>query len=1171
MTIKVALEHRTSYSFDRPTKIYPHVVRLRPAPHSRTPIEAYSLNVEPGEHFLNWQQDAFSNYLARLVFPQPSTSLSITVGLIADLTAINPFDFFVEDWAEHYGFEYPDDLRRDLEVYLRPIGVTEGEFAGAPVHPEVAEFAARHKPIRRTRVIDFLVAINQAVCDAVGYTVRLEAGVQTPEHTLESAMGSCRDSAWLLVALLRELGLAARFVSGYLVQLTSDVKPIDGPSGPDADFTDLHAWAEVYLPGAGWVGLDPTSGLFAGEGHIPLAATPHPSGAAPITGATGPCHATLDFSNTVTRFHEDPRVTLPYTPEQWDRVNALGAMVDERMRRNDVRLTMGGEPTFVSVDDQTAPEWTTAADGPHKRLLASRLAERLKDDYAPQGLVQRSQGKWYPGEPLPRWQIEIVWRKDGEPVWRDPSLLADPWPTQEAAAAAIETETYGSDPATLDAAPARKLLSAFAETLGLPGEQVMPAYEDPLVRMREIAGLPPGDPGSDPTLPAARKLAQAEFDVDLEALEEGDEEELAPESDSVERRRKLLARLDAAVTDPCAYVLPLNRSEDGTAWQSAVWTLRRGRIVLTPGTSPAGLRLPLNSLSWGPAPTLYEADPSASYDALPADPAEALGLTVKAVDPAQFLPRTALVAEVRNGVTHVFLPPTSTGEEFLALVGLVERAAAASSTPVVVEGYGPPSDPRLASLSVTPDPGVIEVNVQPTASFAEQSELLESLYEHARHVRLGTETFDLDGSHGGTGGGNHITLGGTTPADSPLLRRPDLLVSMLTYWQRHPSLSYLFSGKFIGTTSQAPRVDEGRESALYELEIAFAEIDRLAAAAVDPRGTGPKGAHSADEPEANAPNPWVTDRALRHLLTDITGNTHRAEFCIDKLYSPDSVRGRLGLLELRAFEMPPHHRMAMVQSLLVRCLVSWFWEKPHRARLIRHGADLHGKHLLPHYVIQDIALVAEELREAGYPFETAWLDPFTEFRFPRLGTVQIRDQEIELRGAIEPWNTLGEESTATGTARYVDSSVERVQVRVLGGEDDRYLLTCNGFPVPLRSTGRTGERVAGIRFRAWQPPSALHPSISIDTPLTFDLVDTVNGRSVGGATYHVVHPGGRAYDRPPVNAVEAESRRNGRFEASGHTSGTVDVGLLRERQARQAIDFGIPGILDLRRARTVLR
>ncbi len=1170
MTIKVALEHRTSYSFDRPTKIYPHVVRLRPAPHSRTPIEAYSLHVEPGEHFLNWQQDAFSNYLARLVFPEPSTSRSITVSLIADLTAINPFDFFVEDWAEHYGFEYPDDLRRDLEVYLRPVGVTEGEFAGAPVHPEVAEFAARHKPIRRTRVIDFLVAINQAVCDAVGYTVRLEAGVQTPEHTLESATGSCRDSAWLLVALLRELGLAARFVSGYLVQLTSDVKPIDGPSVPTSTSPTCTPGPRSTSPArAGSPRSD--VGPVRRRGTHPARGDPAPQRRRPDHRRDRPVSrhpGLLQHRHALPRGPARHAAVHPGTVGPRQRARRDGRRADEAQRRaprhgRRAHLRVRRRPDRPRVDHRRRRPAQAPA-----RLAARRTAQgRLRAE----GLVQRSQGKWYPGEPLPRWQIEIVWRKDGEAVWRDPSLLADPWPTQEAAAAAIETETYGSDPATLDAAPARKLLSAFAETLGLPGEQVMPAYEDPLVRMRELAGLPPGDPGSDPTLPAARKLDQAEFDVDLEALEEGDEEELAPESDSVERRRKLLARLDAAVTDPCAYVLPLNRSEDGTAWQSAVWTLRRGRIVLTPGTSPAGLRLPLNSLSWGPAPTLYEADPSASYDALPADPAEALGLTVKAVDPAQFLPRTALVAEVRNGVTHVFLPPTSTGEEFLALVGLVERAAAASSTPVVVEGYGPPSDPRLASLSVTPDPGVIEVNVQPTASFAEQSELLESLYEHARHVRLGTETFDLDGSHGGTGGGNHITLGGTTPADSPLLRRPDLLVSMLTYWQRHPSLSYLFSGKFIGTTSQAPRVDEGRESALYELEIAFAEIDRLAAAAVDPRGTGPKGAHSADEPEATAPNPWVTDRALRHLLTDITGNTHRAEFCIDKLYSPDSVRGRLGLLELRAFEMPPHHRMAMVQSLLVRCLVSWFWEKPYRARLIRHGADLHGKHLLPHYVIQDIALVAEELREAGYPFETAWLDPFTEFRFPRLGTVQIRDQEIELRGAIEPWNTLGEESTATGTARYVDSSVERVQVRVLGGEDDRYLLTCNGFPVPLRSTGRTGERVAGIRFRAWQPPSALHPSISIDTPLTFDLVDTVNGRSVGGATYHVVHPGGRAYDRPPVNAVEAESRRNGRFEASGHTSGTVDVGLLRERQARQAIDFGVPGILDLRRARTVLR
>ncbi|AZG44256.1 transglutaminase family protein [Gordonia insulae] len=1156
MTIKVALEHRTSYAFDRAVKIFPHVVRLRPAPHSRTPIEAYSLKVEPAEHFLNWQQDAFSNYMARLVFPEPTTTLSIAVSLVADLTAINPFDFFIEDWAEDYGFDYPDDLRSDLEIFLRPVGVTEGEFAGAEVHPSIAEFAAAHKPTRTIRIIDFLVALNQAVRDAVGYTVRLEQGVQTPEHTLASAIGSCRDSAWLLVAVLRELGLAARFVSGYLVQLTSDIKSLDGPSGPDADFTDLHAWTEVYLPGAGWVGMDPTSGLFAGEGHIPLAATPNPGGAAPITGATGPCHATLDFANTVTRFHEDPRVTLPYTPTQWDRVQELGAALDDKMAENDVRLTMGGEPTFVSIDNQTDPEWTTAADGPHKRQLASDLAARLKEAYAPSGLVQRSQGKWYPGEPLPRWQIALMWRADGQPIWRRPELLADPWSTRAEAEASIAVETSGPEPgATASSGTAEKLLSAFASRLRLPQSQVMPAYEDPLVRLRDLAALPPGDPAMDPTVQTAlvAKLAEA-------AVEAADaDDDLEPPTDSTPARRALLAKLEEGVTAPTAFVLPLSRSEDETAWQSVQWTTRRGRLVLTPGTSPAGLRLPLNSLSWGPAPTVFEVDPSIRPDPLPDDPAEALGWTVKEMDPTAFVPRTALVAEVRGGIPYVFLPPTAALEEYLAIIEMIEDAAAEIDTPVVIEGYGPPSDGRLTTLTVTPDPGVIEVNIQPTNSFAEQSELLDSLYDHARRARLGTETFDLDGSHGGTGGGNHITLGGRTPADSPMLRRPDLLVSMLTYWQRHPALSYLFSGRFVGTTSQAPRADEGRESSLYELEIAFAEIDRLAVKAAGATGDGAP------------PNPWVTDRALRHLLTDITGNTHRAEFCIDKLYSPDSARGRLGLLELRAFEMPPHHRMAMVQSLLVRSLVSWFWEQPYRGRLIRHGADLHGKYLLPHYLIADIAAVAEELREAGYPFDTAWLDPFTEFRFPRLGTVQIRDHEVELRGAIEPWNTLGEESTGTGTARYVDSSIERVQVRVLGGDDDRFLLTCNGFPIPLRPTGRTGEQVAGIRFRAWQPPSALHPSISIDTPLTFDLVDTVSERSVGGATYHVVHPGGRSYDRPPVNAVEAESRRNGRFEATGHTSGAVDVGLLRERQARIAIDSGVPAILDLRRARTVLR
>jgi uncharacterized protein (DUF2126 family)/transglutaminase-like putative cysteine protease len=884
--IKVALEHRTSYTFDRLVEVHPHVVRLRPAPHSRTPIEAYSLQVEPADHFVNWQQDAFGNFMARLVFPNRARSLTITVGLIADMKVINPFDFFIEDWAEHIPFEYPKVLAEDLKPYLRPVDEgDEGSGPGELTQAWVKNFSVA--PGMRT--IDFLVALNRAINADVGYSVRMEPGVQTPDHTLRTGIGSCRDSAWLLVSTLRQLGYAARFVSGYLVQLTSDVDALDGPSGPAADFTDLHAWAEVYIPGAGWIGLDPTSGLFAGEGHIPLSATPHPDSAAPITGATEPCETTLDFSNIVTRVHEDPRVTLPYTEAAWGAICALGARVDERLAAGDVRLTVGGEPTFVSIDNQVDPEWTTDADGPHKRQRASELAARLKKVWAPQGLIQHSQGKWYPGEPLPRWQIGLLWRTDGEPLWRDEKLLADPWPTKP--------ETFASTP---DAG--LRMLGAIADGLGLPASQVRPAYEDALSRLAGTVRLPAGEPVS-----AQDDLAD----------------------DDAHRRKALLARLEEDVTEPAAYALPLHRRDDDSGWASADWQLRRGRIVLLEGNSPAGLRLPLNSISWRPPEPPFQADPLAKRGRLPVAP-EPDDAPVEDAADAETVPVTAMVAEIRDGLLYIFMPPTEALEDFVDLIARIEAAAEKIDSPVVVEGYGPPPDSRLQSMSVTPDPGVIEVNVAPTPSFAAQKAQLETLYEQARLARLSTEAFDFDGTHGGTGGGNHITLGGITPADSPLMRRPDLLASLLTYWQRHPSLSYLFAGRFIGTTSQAPRVDEGRSDSLYELEIAFAEIARLSAAEGDTK-------------------PWITDRALRHLLTDITGNTHRAEFCIDKLYSPDSARGRLGLLELRGFEMPPHYQMAMVQSLLVRALVAWFWDEPLRAPLIRHGANLHGRYLLPHF------------------------------------------------------------------------------------------------------------------------------------------------------------------------------------------------------------------------------
>jgi len=1088
MSIKVALEHRTTYEFAEPVSVAPHVVRLRPAPHARTPIEAYSLDVKPANHFLNWQQDPFGNWLARLVFPEKVSTLDITVGLVADLMVINPFDFFVEEYAETMPFAYADDLAADLAPYLRPVADSGAADAFRQALPAPDQ----------TPTIDFLASLNAAVHGEVAYSVRMEAGVQTPDETLERKIGSCRDSAWLLVSLLRQHGLAARFVSGYLVQLAADQKSLDGPSGTEQDFTDLHAWAEVYLPGAGWVGMDPTSSLFAGEGHIPLSATPHPSSAAPIEGATDPVEVTFSFHNEVRRVHEDPRVTKPYTDEQWARIDALGEAVDDRLVAGDVRLTMGGEPTFVSLDDATTPQWNSDADGAEKRALAGTLAQRLREIYAQGGIVHRGQGKWYPGEPLPRWNIALQWRTDGVPLWQDAALFADPW----------GEPAPGRDAVADAEAVARRV----AKVLGLPEGQLHPAFEDPLAALASDVRQPQGD---------------------------------KPDASAEKLDAHGLGVLDAGVDEPTGWVLPIATGEE---WTSPAWRFRRGRLVLVPGTSSVGLRLPLDSIAWKDPEFAGESSYLETRE-----PLEPKVPVVTVVDP-EGAPTTALAFEARDGHVHVFLPPTDRLDDFADLLRLIEVAARKIGCPIVLEGYGPPPDARLTQLVVTPDPGVIEVNVQPTTSWAEQRDLTTTLYEEARQARLTTEKFDLDGLHTGTGGGNHITLGGHQPIDSPLLRRPDLLVSLITYWQRHPSLSFLFSGRFIGPTSQAPRFDEGRPEATYEMEIAFAEIERLTAAA---------------EAEGEGPRPWLVDRALRHLLTDLTGNTHRSEFCIDKLYSPDSSRGRLGLLELRGFEMPPHAQMALVQALLVRSLVAMFWEQPLRAPLVRWGTRLHEDPLLPQGAIADINAVVADLRAHGIPFEEEWLAPFTEFRFPRIGVAAIgagtTQVELELRQAIEPWHVLGEEATAGGTARYVDSSVERLQVSVRGIDPRRHLVTCQGVPVPLTATP-AGDHYAGVRYRAWQPWSALHPSIEVQAPLTFDVVDTVSQVSLGGATYHVVHPGGRSYDHPPVNANSAEARRASRFEAHGHTAGKVDVGALRE-QARRAASDEYPHTLDLRRVR----
>ena len=1082
MTIRVALHHETRYQYDRRVQMGPQLIRLRPAPHSRTPVVSYALHIEPREHFINWQQDPFGNYQARVVMPDPLQTFNVRVDLVAELAVFNPFDFFLEEDAEQYPFNYDALTRKDLGPYLEMTAMG----------PRLASWLEDMGSPPRQPLVNFLVDLNQRLSNEIQYVIRMEPGVQTPDETLSLGKGSCRDSAWLLAQALRHFGIAARFVSGYLIQLKADQKSLDGPSGTDVDFTDLHAWTEAYLPGAGWVGMDPTSGLFAGEGHIPLAATPHPSTAAPISGLVEPSECEFGFDMSVTRLRETPRVTKPYTEETWEAVEHLGRQIDADLKANDVRLTVGGEPTFVAIDYPDGEEWNTAATGPHKKRLATDLVRRLAARFAPGGVVHFGQGKWYPGEQLPRWALTLIWRRDGQPICRDLEFLATP---------GAEPDTDG----TSTAEDAQRLAERVAETLVEDSTAVLPAYEDPWHFLAEERSLP---------------------------------ENLTPEANELEdplARDRLARVFERGLGEPSGYVLPVQRwnarSSSGR-WMTERWSTRSEKLFLIPGDSPIGYRLRLGSLPHlDPIayPHIHPRDPFEMVGALPPGPLTPQYRQTGTDQPAapleqmqlpQPLPgtgsaRTAMSFEVRDGYLCVFMPPTETAEDYLELLAAVESAARDLGLKIQLEGYLPPSDPRLNLLKVTPDPGVIEVNIQPANGWDEMVQITSTIYEEARQARLDTQKFMLDGRHTGTGGGNHVVLGGPTPADSPFIRRPDLLRSFIAYWQQHPSLSFLFSGLFIGPTSQAPRLDEARQDSLYEMELAFTEVP-------DPDGQAPI-------------PPWLVDRIFRHLLVDVTGNTHRAEICIDKLYSPDSATGRLGLVEFRAFEMPPHAQMSLAQQLLITALVARFWKTPNHHGLIRWGTALHDRFMLPHHVWRDFLGVIQDLRASGYVFDSQWFAPHFEFRFPRYGAIEHAGVQLELRQALEPWHVMGEEGAVGGTVRFVDSSVERLQVRVSNFDTERYLVTCNRQAVPLQPTDTQGEFVGGIRFRAWQPASALHPTIPVDAPLVIDLYDRWNGRPVAGCTYHVAHPGGRNFEHFPVNANEAESRRLSRFQPFGYT------------------------------------
>ena len=1051
MGIHVALKHRTHYRYEKPVVLGPQVVQLRPAPHCRVPILGYSLEVTPVNHSVYWQVDPHSNRIARLLFPEKTNELAIEVNLVADLSPINPFDFLLDPAVEKYPFRYTPALSCDLVPFLVP------EQPG----PLLRHFL--HGLSGQTSgTVEFLLSVNRKLQEEIAYETRHAPGVQSGEETLARRFGSCRDSAWLLVEILRNLGIAARFVSGYLIQLSTD-------GAPRPDSADLHSWTEAYLPGGGWIGLDPTSGLLTAECHIPLMCAATSAQAAPIVGTAEMLSIDFRHSVTVHRLEQPGSARAPFSEPEWQRVRQLAHTVDRELAANDVRLTMGGEPTFVAIDEPESPQWNTEALGKEKRTRGLALMEAISRRVAPGALLHYGQGKWYPSEPLPRWALSCYWRTDGTPIWEELKLIA--------------REDHQYD---LTVSDASHFIHALARRLQVSGDNVLPA--------------------SNP---------------------------------------------DSSPDEPVGYILPIRRRQaDGTLfWSSQLWFPGPESVVLLEGESPIGYRIPAEAVPWVSPDELnreMDAPPFADRAKLPAQPVRHMELFAVEPDPdplPAILVRTnapseqirpSLCIEAREGRMHVFMPYVRELADYIDLISAVEDTCRSLEMPVWIEGYAPASDPRLHAFSVTPDPGVLEINLPPAASWDELEKINAILDEEARKNRLTAEKFDYDGAHRATGGGSHIVIGGASVTESPVLRHPSLLRSMLTFWQNHPSLSFLFSGTYVGPTSQCPRIDEARMDTLDELEIAFQQL-----------------------PSSDCP-PWIVDALFRNLLADVSGNTHRSEFCIDKLFPPPGQGSQLGLVELRAFEMPPHVRMNLLQLLLVRALVCCFWKTPFEDALVRWGPALHYEFLLPHYAKKDLTAVLAHLRQSGFDFDEAWFAAHLEFRFPKIGSVSADGIELELRRALEPWNVLGEETVSGRTVRNVDSSLERLQVRLSGATpESRYVVTCNGRRVPLEPTDEAGVSIAGVRYRARKLSALLHPTIPVHAPLIFEMIDSWMNRSIAQCTYHVESPRSERYPARPADAAEAEQRRSERFQVNPQARNATPP-------PPEELNRTFPGTLDLR-------
>ncbi len=1031
MSQRIALTHRVVQRFDRRVRLSTHWLRLRPAPNTRARIEAYSLHVAPESHFINWIRDPYENDLARLDLPEPLGELRFDVDIVATLDPVNPFDFFVDFGYSDHPFEYTAQVRKELAPYLRL----------AKPGPRLRRWLEQLELTPRY-IVEFLGALNRQVMECTPPQFGRGGGHVDVEAVLQRGSANAWERAWLLTLSLRHAGLAARFTSGYHVFLSSDTQTV-----PDS--ARMHAWSEVFLPGAGWIGLDPTSGTFTGEGYIPLASAPDPLRALPWIGYCEACGETGEESIRLRRL-EHTRDRKNVSDSHWADVRAVAADVDARLKKHNVALSISPRIAFVHAPNAAAPEWTTGAMSDHKRTIAEQLASALRERVALGGVFHVGQTEWFNSETLPRWRISCLFRADGRPVWSDAALNA--WPATKQRPTPEDVKRFSR---------------TLTRALGINVDWLIPAHEDALHELWRYRGAFEYEPQNgelkDPHL-----------------------------------RRELAERLSQARGEPVGYVLPLHWDSVNHRWISGAWMFRRRALYLMPGTSALGFRLPLDALPVGESILSPDAE-RCQFDerSLLPDQVGELSARFSHVDPATSppesadapyaeprAPRTALCIELRDGRVWVFMPPLTHAEHYLDLVAAIEAAARDTGLPVLLEGYDAPEDHRLPRIIIEPDAGTLNVTLPPAAASPEQFEQLQLLYSIAEELGLRAERYDTEGRRLPPGGDGAFILGGTEPARSPFLQRPELLRDLITCWQRHPSLSYFFAGRDVGPGRAAPRPDEGRDDALYELGVALERI-----------------------PSGTTAYPWMPDRLLRHLLADASGNMRRAEIRVDQLYAPDRPGQRLGRAVVHSMDFAPKPYHAALQTLLLRALIAHFAQRPGSVELIHWGNELHDRFMLPHVLWDDLCALIRELQRDGIPLQTDWFKPFLDLRFPELGRVQVGTACLELRGAHEPWPVLSEEAGLGGMARFIDSACDRVQVRVTGITPSRHVVVCNGRRVPLQPTARRGEFVAGVRYKVWNPPATLHPTVPAVRELAFDLVDTWNGTSLGGCSLIPERPG----------------------------------------------------------------